>query len=234
MKRITSILSALLVVLSLNFYISAQEKDNIRIVTAVKGLRMRQAPGSSGKVVTLIPFKETVTLLEEKDDSIDIAGKTGKWTRVTWKGKTGWVFGGFLDKVTYGDIPPEAEKEIMAHNIDIKEIYNKKFICNNPPESLTQVPAYLIIYKNRKIEITCPKFYGEAVIKGKIEIVSPSVPVIIKLISAKSKCEDKGQDYECTEDGGEIMIERDGDKYYVTTELSVCGKWSKLEFTISE
>ena len=37
-------------------------------------------------------------LLEEKGEDISLAGTTGKWSKVDWNGKTGWVFGGFLSE----------------------------------------------------------------------------------------------------------------------------------------
>ena len=57
---------------------------------------MRNAPSTSGKKVNVIAFGTQVLLISEKGDSIELAGKVGRWSEVSWDGKTGWVFGGFL------------------------------------------------------------------------------------------------------------------------------------------
>jgi len=72
--------------------------DNSRWVTADVGLRMREAPDLNSKKITTIPYNEEVIFLEETGDKFTISGVTGKWTKVKWEDKTGWVFGGFLSK----------------------------------------------------------------------------------------------------------------------------------------
>jgi uncharacterized protein YgiM (DUF1202 family) len=67
-----------------------------RWVTADVGLNMRDAPNLNAKKIGLIPYGEQVLLVEETGNRITISGATGKWSKITWKGKTGWVFGGFL------------------------------------------------------------------------------------------------------------------------------------------
>lgn len=67
-----------------------------RWVTAIDGLRLRQAPEVAGPVLTAIPWGSRVALLSEKDPVIELSGKRGKWSEVQWEGKKGWAFGGFL------------------------------------------------------------------------------------------------------------------------------------------
>ncbi|TFG60549.1 MAG: hypothetical protein E4H36_11915 [Spirochaetales bacterium] len=64
------------------------------------GLNMRDAPSTQGKVLALIPGGTAVTMLEEKGDTFTIQGATGKWTKVQWKDMQGWVFGGFLERIS--------------------------------------------------------------------------------------------------------------------------------------
>ncbi len=71
-------------------------KDSAFTVDAVGGLNMRKDPTLNGEVVALVPNGSSVSLLEEKDTAIEIKGIKGKWTKITWEGKTGWAFGGFL------------------------------------------------------------------------------------------------------------------------------------------
>jgi hypothetical protein len=70
--------------------------QNARLVTAEDGLRMRDKPTLEGEGLCVIPFEDSVLLLEEQTEEITIGGKTGVWSLVRWKEQTGWVFGGFL------------------------------------------------------------------------------------------------------------------------------------------
>jgi hypothetical protein len=72
--------------------------QNARLVIAEEGLRMRDNPTLDGEVVCVIPFEDSVILLEEKGEESTISGKTGKWSLGQWNEKKGWVFGGFLTK----------------------------------------------------------------------------------------------------------------------------------------
>ncbi len=62
-----------------------------RRVNAEKGLRLREAPSESAQIVILIPHKSDVAFLEGQDREVTIAGVRGKWTRISWEGRTGWV-----------------------------------------------------------------------------------------------------------------------------------------------
>jgi hypothetical protein len=87
---------------------------NARLVTAEEGLRMRDKPTLDGEVVCVIPFEDSVILLEEKGEEATISGKIGRWSLVQWNDKKGWVFGGFLTEsitgtITVGGEPMEVE-----------------------------------------------------------------------------------------------------------------------------
>jgi len=68
----------------------------LRYVTVKDGLNMREEPSPTGKKMATIPYKEGVLKLEEMSETFTIDKTEGKWTKITWQGKTGWVFGGFL------------------------------------------------------------------------------------------------------------------------------------------
>lgn len=70
--------------------------ENSRKIIAEGGLQMMDVPDISGYKITVISKGQIVELLEESGEMITISGTTGKWSRVKWKNKTGWVFGGFL------------------------------------------------------------------------------------------------------------------------------------------
>lgn len=67
-----------------------------RWITAEKGLRMREAPSETAKIITLVPQGTEVTFIGEDDREMTIGGAKGKWTKVSWQGREGWAFGGFL------------------------------------------------------------------------------------------------------------------------------------------
>lgn len=63
---------------------------------APSGLIIRSEPTTTGEKLGSIKLGDPVEVLEQKDPSITIQGKTGKWTRVLHNSVEGWVFGGFL------------------------------------------------------------------------------------------------------------------------------------------
>jgi hypothetical protein len=89
----------LVLALSLAFSGLLSAEPQPRIVDSEGGLRLRDAPGLSGKLIAVILDGREVLLLEEKPEVLSISRSTGKWTRVAYsdpKNFTGWVFGGFL------------------------------------------------------------------------------------------------------------------------------------------
>lgn len=74
------------------------ESFESRYVDTKSGLRMRETPDLNGKAAGLIPDGTEVLLIDETGNNIEISGKQGRWTKIKWSDKTGWVFGGFLSK----------------------------------------------------------------------------------------------------------------------------------------
>lgn len=88
-----------------------QGKTDQLYVTAAGGLNMRNAPSAAAQVVVLIPENAEVTVLERAEDEVEISGRRGKWTKVRFGSKQGWVFGGFLSgnrPATHTDKPEAA------------------------------------------------------------------------------------------------------------------------------
>lgn len=107
--------------------INSQENINEpRWVTADVGLNMRDSPSLKAKKIGLIPHGEKVLLIEETGNLITISGVTGKWSKIKWKGKMGWVFGAYL---TSNKITGETSDN-SGQSIDIdswKTFTNKKY-----------------------------------------------------------------------------------------------------------
>jgi len=90
-KRILIIFAGLLI-----FAACGEKEIRFKYVDAEGGLRMRSIPDLKGEKITTIPNHKKVSILEEKEDTIHISGKSGKWTKISYNGTEGWVFGGFL------------------------------------------------------------------------------------------------------------------------------------------
>jgi hypothetical protein len=95
MRRRKTLISYFLLIIVL-FPVNADQTDAYRWISADVGLRMRSEPDLSSKTICVIPYTEKVLVKNEIGDEITLSGKTGKWCRVAWKNKEGWVFGGFL------------------------------------------------------------------------------------------------------------------------------------------
>ena len=76
---------------------------NARFVSPADGLNLRDKPDTAGNKIVTIPSGESVSLIEETGSDVTIGSSTGKWSKVTWKDKTGWAFGGFLSKTKLSD-----------------------------------------------------------------------------------------------------------------------------------
>jgi len=88
---------------------------DVRSINANGGLRMRTTPDTKGKIITLIPQKSFVLILEEIGSIITIDDIQGKWTKVLYNNQTGYVFGGFLTKL-YASSP-------IVLNISSESVY---------------------------------------------------------------------------------------------------------------
>ena len=75
---------------------ACDSKTPSKWVAAEGGLRMRASADANATVVLLIPQGSEVKMIEEVGPSIEISGRTGKWTKVKFENSEGWVFGGFL------------------------------------------------------------------------------------------------------------------------------------------
>lgn len=68
-------------------------------VAVVSELALRVAPGRKSNFIRAIPYGATVEVLDRFGPDDMARGVEGKWYKVAYRGKTGWVFGGFLREV---------------------------------------------------------------------------------------------------------------------------------------
>ena len=76
-----------------------EETMQYRWVSAKAGLTVRNKPAASGEKIGAIPFGAEVFLISEEENYVELAGRKGRWSKISWFGPDGWVFGGFLSNV---------------------------------------------------------------------------------------------------------------------------------------
>ncbi len=96
--------SFFILILVCNLVLSAvncapEKEKSMMMVTAESGLILRESPSTDGKPMVTIPHGTAVTVSATTGNEITIAGRTGKWSQITWNHQTGWVFGGFLKPI---------------------------------------------------------------------------------------------------------------------------------------
>ncbi|WP_079686589.1 SH3 domain-containing protein [Ohtaekwangia koreensis] len=57
----------------------------------------RDQPSSSARVLLTIPHNEIVGIIDKNGGSETISGRTANWYKVDFKGKEGWLWGGYIE-----------------------------------------------------------------------------------------------------------------------------------------
>jgi hypothetical protein len=106
-----------------------QVANKILYVNSIEGLRVRNAPSTSGERIAILDNLTEVLVIREDGNEIIIDGINGKWTLIKYENIEGWVFGGFL--TAKPQIIPESSLnnissilEYIFDNINIKAKYN--------------------------------------------------------------------------------------------------------------
>jgi hypothetical protein len=122
-----------------------------------EGLPLKQQPGTAGKNILIIPYGQSVNIIEDAKPALAASVKInfyggiyklkGNWVKVSYKGKQGYVFDGYLSKMPpliklkYGDF--ESEQDYLKRNygiVRVKHIKGKDDLKKN-----------MIYYKNGDI-----------------------------------------------------------------------------------
>jgi hypothetical protein len=77
--------------------------SNKAVITAQKGLLLRDNPNRGAKALVLIPQGYTVDIISESDNTDTIKDITSPWYKVSYGGYHGWIFGGFTEKTGAAD-----------------------------------------------------------------------------------------------------------------------------------
>lgn len=79
-------------------------------IAAIHGLRMRSESNVNSKRLTTIPFGTEVTVTESDEKIETIDGVDGKWKKIAYNGKEGWVFDAYLRSYNFINLKEIASK----------------------------------------------------------------------------------------------------------------------------
>ncbi len=156
---------------------SASSSDNAWYQANAKpNLVVRDKPDVTGAKVGNIPTGGKVKVLSVTERKDSIGGRDGKWVKIEWQGKTGYVFNAFLDKLKTTsnvtatpskDPVPSTSKTMLTGRISSFECGDNCYLtiieasgtehtglCTasacDPWNANTAMPAE---YKNRKVKV---------------------------------------------------------------------------------
>jgi curved DNA-binding protein CbpA len=81
----------------LSEYFSSSSDKTGRVVAA-SGLKMRANPDVNSGLISVIPNNTEITILDTNGPEQSISGRTAKWFEIRYSGKTGWVWGGYIQE----------------------------------------------------------------------------------------------------------------------------------------
>lgn len=105
-----------------------------------EGLPLNQQPGTSGKSILIIPYGQSVNIIEDVKPALAASVKIdfyggiytlkGNWVKVAYKGRQGYVFGGYLSKMPVfikGSAPGfESEEDYLKRNYGVSGVQSIK------------------------------------------------------------------------------------------------------------
>lgn len=171
---------------------------NIKYVLANSGLRIRDVASTKGKKLGTIPENTGIEVLEETGEEITISNKTGKWTKVKWKNKEGWVFGGFLG--TKEEFEERNKKHPLLRSFPerlVKAVMTETGDPNNPVDYAIETncpmgnPGIKLYQENAKNKITLePNIIPSGAVPSEITAAT----FVIQSITTKSEPSMMGPD----------------------------------------
>jgi hypothetical protein len=123
--------------------------DEPRWIDADVCLKLRSGPGTDYDTLEAIPYAEKVQLLEEEREAVTIGGVKGKWGKVSWNKKEGWVFGGFLSEEEVIALPELSERFVWkGQRINNPNYYSIFYPKEGWKGHITNIESY------RRIDLT--------------------------------------------------------------------------------
>jgi hypothetical protein len=207
----------------------AEEAEGYHYNVAKAGLRLRDAPSSEGKVLTVIPFGEKIYFAETGPED-EFEGINGNWIRIEWNGTSGWIFDGFTTTSRLVADEQKVKKLLLSQEWGPDAGLTGlvfKFRQNNTFDSRMVNggdDGYSGIYKLEKgvITVTVKSAKGNA----DQSFVGKSIPMII-IIPAESLC--YGYKLESFDKSSADSIWRSANALYSMSERVAAGRSVKID-----
>ena len=84
-------------------------------VFATSGIKLRATPSQTGQVIKIIPFGESISVLENTGQVQSIEWMDGEWIKAQYQGLEGYVFDGFTSRLPV----PTLDFELTREDLDI-------------------------------------------------------------------------------------------------------------------
>ncbi|MCU0848616.1 MAG: SH3 domain-containing protein [Spirochaetes bacterium] len=116
MKKIFLLLFACLIYTGLTALAEAQsfKNDSTVYVFSVSGINLREEPSTTSKVLELVPYGTKLTVLETINKPQEVDNFKGSFAKVTYRGKTGYLFDGFLSSLPAPDLKKQGNLDSYA------------------------------------------------------------------------------------------------------------------------
>lgn len=112
-------------------------------IKSSNGLKMREGPGVSFKVIVFIAGNEPILVCEEKSIEVEFEGIVGNWRRVKYKDKYGYLFDGFiipLDSNALNEVEASATATALPKTpVMSKAEAEKAYVKNFMPAELAAI-----------------------------------------------------------------------------------------------
>ncbi|WP_167881783.1 SH3 domain-containing protein [Leptospira bouyouniensis] len=153
-----------------------------RVTTDGGDLLLREAPNTKAKILLKIRNGDYVEFLEENPEITVINGKSGNWTKVSFEGKAGWVFGGYIRDLQKGSRNTIKICEKGGIDSGIEESLEKEFgqIGNTLPYKHLLDGTTINKKENNDIFAYNKKFNGEITLSYFAEYGRGEIVVIFK------------------------------------------------------
>lgn len=124
-------------------------QNDIKVVFALAGLRLREQPNLYSKNQVTIPYGSELEILNKIDGKIKIDYFTsGEWVEVKWQGKKGYVFDGYLLNKKEFNRFNKAYRYLQARSLDKKKNQRYKYFLKYEP-NMKGIPSS-IFYLEKK------------------------------------------------------------------------------------
>lgn len=86
-------------------YDCAGDAGDLYVVNAQSGLALRDAPSLYSNKISAVPYGKSITVCDQKGGLPEnIEGVDGNWVKAYYRGKSGWMFDGFLKQESDIDV----------------------------------------------------------------------------------------------------------------------------------